>query len=170
MGFFLIISLASSKTIQITNLDHNPGLFTRQDGSGFLRIGEHKLFHLIDLEKYKPIFEKLLLNIKRTEILSNFTETTELLKTKLRRSRDLMQEMTPKIRTKRGLLNFVGSGIKRITGNLDNDDLIFISHHIQNLQTNNKMLITQNNQQIQINDQFQNRINLIINQLKQQQQ
>ena len=160
-------SLAQS--LQISNLESNPGLLILQDGCSFMKIGEHKLFHIIDVLKYEPILIKLQQNINGINFIRNFTGMTELLETKLSKARQIYEEFLPKFRTKRGLLNFVGTGIKQITGNLDNNDLSEISQKILDLKLNNKMLITENNEQVKINYQLQNRLNRVIHQLNIQQ-
>lgn len=172
--YLLILSFlheypASSQHLQITNLAPNPGLLTLQDGYSFLKIGEHKLFHVINLENYEPIFRKLETNVNGINSLGNYSEMTELLKTKLTNTLRLFSELQPRARPKRGLFNFVGTGIKEITGNLDENDLIEISKDIQELNFNAKILINENNEQRKINFQFQDRINRIVKQLKDQQ-
>lgn len=60
----------------------------------------------------------------------------------------------------------LGSSIKQITGNLNNNDLIKISENIRKLELNNEILITENNQQVKINHQLEDKINRIIDQLE----
>jgi hypothetical protein len=60
---FLHENPSPTKSIQITNLALNPGILTLQEGYSFLKIGEHKLFHIIDLESYEPLFSRLETNI-----------------------------------------------------------------------------------------------------------
>ena len=157
------------QSIQIHDLSTNPGLISIKDGYSFLKIGNHKLFHIIDFTKYEPIFRKLTMNINGIKTLGNFTELTDLLDMKYSNTVTLFLDMKPRNRNKRGLLNFIGSGIKMITGNLDYTDYLEISQDIQNLRINNKMLITENNKQLKINVQLQDRINGLINQIDKQQ-
>lgn len=161
--------LISSQPIQITNLVLNPGLLTLQNSNSYLKIGSHQLFHVINLQNYEPIFRKLEININGINYLGNHSEMTDLLQTKLSNTLHLFSELQPRTRTKRGLFNFIGSGIKTITGNLDNHDLIKISKTLQDLSINSNLLINENNEQRQINKQFQDRINRIIKQLEKQQ-
>jgi regulator of replication initiation timing len=94
---------------------------------------------------------------------------TDLLLAKLSNTQQLFAELQPRGRSKRGLFNFIGTGIKIITGNLDENDLMKISRNLQDLSHNSKALINENNEQRLINYQFQNRLNRIINQLGNQQ-
>lgn len=90
---------------------------------------------------------------------------TDLLSTKLSNSQQLFFELKLKIRPKRGLFNLIGTEIKTITGNLDNNDLIEISKNLEDLNLNSKTLINENNEQRLINQQFQNRLKRFINHL-----
>lgn len=173
--FFTIILLLTSigpsttQSIRLTNLASNPGILALQEGYSFRKLGEHKLFHIIDLDKYEPIFRRLKINIIGINSFGNYSEMTDLLSTKLSNTQQLFFELKPKIRPRRGLFNFIGTGIKTITGNLDNNDLIEISKNLEDLNLNSKILINENNEQRLINQQFQNRLNRVINHLESQQ-
>lgn len=70
------------------------------------------------------------------------------------------QEILPR-RYKRGLSNGLGSFIKDLTGNLDNQDLIDIQQAIDEVNKNQDTLNSQINSQIHINTQMINRLNSI---------
>lgn len=63
-------------------------------------------------------------------------------------------------RLKRGLINGLGTIIKDITGNLDNDDLKDIQRALDQIQTGQNDLIQNSNKQIKINEQLASRIEL----------
>lgn len=160
---------ASPQSLHLTNLTPNPGLLTLHDGFSFLKVGEHKLFHIINLENYEPIFRKLETNINGINSLGNYSDMTEILNMKLSNTLRLFSELQPRARSKRGLFNFIGTGIKQITGNLDENDLREIAYNIQELKFHSKILINENNEQRKINFQFQDRISKIIKQLNSEQ-
>lgn len=65
-----------------------------------------------------------------------------------------LQTLIPHTREKRGLLNIVGTGLKYIYGTMDDNDRREIESQLQVLETNTHNAITQSNNQIQINEQF----------------
>ena len=71
----------------------------------------------------------------------------------------LLENLTINRRRTKRSLNFLGSTIKMITGNLDHEDLLEIQNHIETLKNSNNALTTENNEQIKINQLFEDRIN-----------
>lgn len=65
-------------------------------------------------------------------------------------------------RKKRGLLNLVGRASKFLFGTMDDRDQKDINEHIENLENNNRNLINEYNQQIKINDYFNETIKLFL--------
>lgn len=169
--FLLICIIHSSypQTSRILNLKQNPGLLTIETGNCFIKKGNHKLFHIIELNNYEPIFTKLFKNIQGLRNFSNFTDVVEILETKFETAQSTLNDLRPKLRERRGLFNLLGTGIKQITGNMDHNDFEQISKTISDLQINNRMLTNENNEQFKINLQLQNRINSVINKLNLQQ-
>lgn len=164
-----LIQLSQQQTIHITNLKQNPGLLSIETGNSFIKIGNHKLFHILEMNNYEPIFGKLLTNIQGIRTFSNFTDMYEILESKYEAVYSIFNSLLPKQRKRRGLFNLLGTGIKRITGNMDHNDFKRISENIFDLQINSKRLVNENNEQVKINLQLQNRINFLINRLNQQQ-
>ncbi|XP_055547829.1 uncharacterized protein LOC129731677 [Wyeomyia smithii] len=156
----------SSSSIQITDLQHNPGLLALDMGKSFVRIGKHRLYHVVDLKQCEPIFARLDVAIHGLKSFGNLSDLTAMLESKFSNTRKMFQNLMPRQRNKRGLLNFVGSAIKQITGNLDNDDLIEISKTLKALEIDDKILINENNEQARINTQLQDRLNKFIEQFE----
>ena len=172
--FLITITLTKISTqpptqIRIIDLNKNPGLVIIENEKSFLKIGQHRLFHIIDLKEYEPILKKLFTNINGLRHFKNFTDMASLLEQKYSNTETLFSNLYPRSRVRRGLLNFIGSGIKQITGNMDHEDFIIISHTLHNLQKNSRMLINENNEQSKINLKLQNRLNDVINELNKQQ-
>lgn len=85
--------------------------------------------------------------------------------TKLDTAQNRLDEILPRPRItenpqrrKRGLLNSLGSVIKDITGNLDNNDLKDIQKAINDIQTGQNKLVQNNNKQYDINKQIITRL------------
>lgn len=64
-------------------------------------------------------------------------------------------------RQKRGLFNIIGKGSKWLFGTMDEEDNRFITEHIEMLEQNNSRIIQGINQQIKINDYFNDTLNLL---------
>ncbi|XP_055635534.1 uncharacterized protein LOC129775176 [Toxorhynchites rutilus septentrionalis] len=159
-------STSNPSTIQITDLHQNPGLLTLDVGKTLVKIGKHQIYYIIDLQRCEPIFAKLEVILQGLQTFQNFTDLNKILESKFSNTRKMFLNLMPKHRNKRGLLNFLGTTIKQITGNLDNNDLIEISENIRKLELNNEILINENNEQARINRQIQDRMNRIIKQLE----
>lgn len=168
MANLLYASSSPSSSIQIQDLTRNPGIVTIKLGIGRVRIGSHKIFHVIELTQFEPTFYKLEQIIRDLNIF-NMTETTDLIRIKYNSIKNTYNNLIPKQRTKRGLINILGSSIKLITGNLDNNDLIEINNQLETLFQNEKTIVTQNNEQIKINKQLENKMNRIIKKINEQQ-
>ena len=108
----------------------------------------------------------LINGLKSFEEIKDMTESIEL---KFKNSHEIYATLIPITREKRGILNFMGTDIKQITGNLDNNDLLQLESDIDQLQGENKFLINQNNEQLKINLQLQDKINSLVNELNKQQ-
>lgn len=133
-------------TIQIMDLNQNPGLLALTAGESFMKVGEHRIYHTIDFDLYEPTFTKLKLITKELRNYGNFTELNDVLSTKLFNLKNLYFGLQMKTRQKRGLMDFVGTGIKFLTGNMDHQDYIDISRDLDDLTTKSNQLIRENNE------------------------
>lgn len=169
----LLITFTVSITrasIQIHDLQRNPGLLTIQNGNCMIKTGHHKIYHEIDLDKYEPLLDRINTIINGLKIFPNFKDMTDLLTNRYLAVVKQFENLYPRKREKRGLFNFLGSGIKAITGNLDENDFIQINRDINELRVAKNRLIRENNVQIEINRHLQARINEIIKTVNQQQE
>lgn len=161
-------SIIIATKVEITDLSNNPGLLVLVTGKSFLKVGDHKIYHTINLDAFQPAFNKLRVIIDELSSFNNYSELTNVLKVKFSNIENLYFGLLPRKRAKRGLLNFAGAAIKEITGNMDHEDFLEISNDLNKLKFNNQQLITENNRQIKVNLNMQERINDIIKQLKEQ--
>ncbi|XP_062534146.1 uncharacterized protein LOC134203290 [Armigeres subalbatus] len=170
LSILIITSCIAHADIQIHDLTHNPGLLMLQNGNSLIKTGHHKVYHEIDLDKYAPLLDKIHNIINGLKIFPNFKDMTDLLQDRYLTVVNQFHNLYPKKREKRGLLNFIGTGIKLITGNLDENDLIQINKDINELRRSHNKIIRENNVQVEINRQLQDRINKIITVVNEQQE
>ncbi|XP_055630632.1 uncharacterized protein LOC129771228 [Toxorhynchites rutilus septentrionalis] len=162
------IAFPQQTSIQLYDLSNNPGLVTLSLNEGRIKTGSHKIFHVIELKSFEPTFHKLEKIIEGLTIF-NLKETTDLVNLKYNSIKNTYNNLIPKQRNKRGLINILGSTIKLITGNLDNNDLIEINNQLETLFKNEETIVTQNNEQIKINKQIETKMNRIIKKVNEQQ-
>lgn len=159
---FLTIVTTSTQTIQIYHLTRNPGLLTLQTGNTLIKTRRHRIYHTIDLNNYGPLLDNINTAIKGLNIFTDYRDVTVLLPNKYSKVLSSYNKLLPAKRFKRGAFNFLGSGVKLITGNLDENDLIQINKDIDQLKRGNQDMIRQNNIQVKINKHLEKRINQII--------
>lgn len=165
----LTLVMTSSKNIQIYDLTRNPGLLTLQTGNTFIKTGRHRIYHAIDLDNYQPLLNNIETAINGLTIFTDFTDVSTILKKKLQDAKYSYRKLLPIKRQKRAAFNLLGSAIKAITGNLDENDLIQINKDINDLRLGNQELVRQNNIQVTVNKHLEKRINKIIDSINDQQ-
>ncbi|XP_055640426.1 uncharacterized protein LOC129777879 [Toxorhynchites rutilus septentrionalis] len=163
------ITTSSSRTIQIHDLTRNPGLVTLQTGNVLIKTGRHRIYHTIDLEDYRPLLNNIAITIDGLKIFTDFSDVYITLQSKFKKAQNTYMKLLPNRRNKRGAFNFLGSAIKAITGNLDEEDRIQIDNDINDLKRGNQELIRQNNIQVTINKHLGKRINKLIDSVNEQQ-
>lgn len=92
----------------------------------------------------------------------NSKEMFEILKLKYEQTLTTLKRLLPKQKSEskqKRAINVLGSIIKAITGNLDNNDLINLNDYIRKLELSNENIIIENNKQVKINYQIQERLN-----------
>lgn len=105
------------------------------------------------------------MSLNKLMIPRNLVDTSHI-QEKIKKLRNMIKTIKPNIRNKRGLLNIVGSAYKWLFGVMDDDDRIEIEENIKLINTNNKNLIKNANNQIKINNDFQNDILNLENTIK----
>ncbi|XP_062536421.1 uncharacterized protein LOC134205295 [Armigeres subalbatus] len=155
----LLCDLTSSSYMEILDLNQNPGIVAFRTNSVFLKEGFHTLFHKFNLYSYRIILKQYESIIKNLEENPNIEEIVNILKQKHSQANFILENLTVKRRRTKRSLNFLGSTIKMITGNLDNEDLLKIENQLESLKHSNNALVTENNEQVRINELFENRIN-----------
>ncbi|XP_055623731.1 uncharacterized protein LOC129767135 [Toxorhynchites rutilus septentrionalis] len=156
----LILTIKSSTVshLEITDLNNNPAIFAIKVGKVFIKQGYHKLIHEFKLHPFHLILRQYETIIAELDQNPQLEEILKILKQKHRQASLILQKLTSKNRQKRSI-ELLGTIIKTITGNLDNEDLVMLNNQISSLKNSNNLLITENNEQIKINNIFEKRIN-----------
>lgn len=166
-NFRLTGILGFEEKIAIKKLDNNPGIIPLKLGSARVEKYSHELIHFYDLN---PIIEEINKLKNESLILQQLVETNEdyqfeisnylkILKFAENRVDTKLSEILPQPqRTKRGLINALGSIFKSITGNLDYTDGERYDKLINQVQTNqiklSKTIRTQNSLTVALIDKF----------------
>ena len=131
-----------------------------------------KLVHIINITDIETNADLIRNNI---EILSKNSEKSKTLPfetvlwNKFQTLMTNLNAVKPRYRTKRGVINGLGSILKTITGNMDYHDSVTINNHIETLKLNQHDLNQQINKQININHQMISRFSNITDHINKQQ-
>lgn len=152
------------KTVIATNYKEIPnsnGLVAFKLQTVKVQIGYERTLHTINLTS----LEAHLQNIEN--IITSFRTIEHLEQTlwdKIKIAKDKLYSLIPH-RTKRGLVDALGTAIKFIAGNPDNNDLEILHRSLGILKTQGNKLVTNQLKQIRINELFANKLNNISNSL-----
>lgn len=143
----MLLALTSRiHTLQLQRIDKNPGVLILKQGQASVSYNKWTIIKVLGLSS---IHEDLEFNIKRyanfneyiQKHLGNETSNYQLFDIKLQTdyimnsSIEKFKQLAPSMRIKRGILNPLGSIIKIITGNLDNDDASRYDNMISDIKT-----------------------------------
>lgn len=139
-----------SQALQLQKIEGNPGLLPVRKGYSYRQENKWVIIKILDLVR---IYEDLDYNLnsykdfmKLINVSKPYHNEFSNIKSQVDYIRDStiekFKQIIPSQRFKRGLLNPLGSVIKSITGNLDNDDALRYDKLIQNL--HNKQNLLQN--------------------------
>lgn len=133
--------------LQLQEINENPGLLPVKQGRASLQYDSWSIIKTIDLtgissdlqfhsQQYSIFCNKVILASKNVSSLiikfKDFQTQIEYIRDE---ATEKLQKLIPSKRVKRGLINPLGSLIKVITGNLDNDDAIHFEQLITDTQT-----------------------------------
>ena len=144
---FTILTRTTTLTnanIQIHEIRSTRELLTLRMGDTYIQQGNLKIIHVIELDQFQNMIHKL---EKIAIIHEKDNKFKELLIYKINHSKQLYDRLKPVYRSKRSI-DWIGSGIKWITGNADASDIKNINDLMKN-----------NDKQVIINQEFQNRLN-----------
>lgn len=139
--------------------------------SGFaeIKMGEVEIvdrfdiiLHIIHPKEILDIITSLEDNIKNLSISSQGILLNRVQSLRIKTSTLLPKTLLPE-RSKRGLINAVGKGFKWLFGTLDEDDKLSIESHLKITDENNHKVIETVNEQIKINENFNNSFSILKN-------
>ena len=163
----ILITYTHPQFIQIHDVTNNAGALILQRGEGRIIAGFDRLLHIIDFTQFEvsiSILENVIGQMRNTS-----SDFSEIIKMKLREIRFMFNTLHVKPYKNKRSINFLGSAIKYVTGNLDAEDLEIINSDLEQLRKGENSMIKQNNRQIKINTKFENRINLVNSEIRNQQ-
>lgn len=166
LQILILIPTSLSSSIQIHDITNNAGALLIQKGDGRVIAGFDRLLHVIDFTKFQVSLA--ILENAVGQLSNNSTDFSKIIQIKLREIKQIINSLHASFRSKRSI-NELGSAIKFVTGNLDAHDLQLINSNIDKIRQTENISIDQNNRQIKLNSKFENRINLINDQIKDQQ-
>ncbi|XP_062534737.1 uncharacterized protein LOC134203917 [Armigeres subalbatus] len=127
-----------------------------------IRTGFERVLHKVNLEDLKQninFIEHISTNLNMSDHIS------QTLNFKLNKANEKLLALYPR-RTKRGLINALGTAIKFISGNPDQTDLDMIHQNLETLEVNSNKIINNQARQIRINNLLQDTINKVAKSLR----
>lgn len=118
-----LIAIANTQTLELQDLSKNNGYVPIKTGE--FRLIEHynKILHIVNVTEYEQTLELITDNIRK---LKGTTKETEPLLNSIIKNFALLKakidNLNPHFRTRRGLVNIMGKGLKIIAGTMDSDD------------------------------------------------
>lgn len=160
-NFRLLLIHYASTTIY-RDVTNDNGLTVFKLDTVRIKLGYERIIKKISISSIE-------LNINHIEkIAKSFTikdHLHETLSRKITTAREKLTSLQPH-RQKRGLINALGTVVKYIAGNPDQEDLEIIQHSLGTLQNQENKLVNNQMRQIKINNSFQDRINNVTNTIR----
>lgn len=152
--------LAAAQEIKISELQDNPGILPIYLGNARVRSKFHDFVHFYELSPINDELKHLRhLYLHASETFLNIANSTfhkELdnhkiyFEHRLDLAEQIMKGLIPNVRSKRGLIDGLGTVIKGISGNLDANDAIRYETAIMQLQRNQKDIMKNLNSDISL--------------------
>lgn len=140
--------LYAAANVVIDPVDNTNGILLLREGKVFNQIDSFSLACVYNITELHVTTNKLISlfsSIKLAELHASTNDLYKTYKDQIYQTASVIYNkivfITPHVRTKRGLINGLGSIVKTITGNLDNDDAIKYETEISNLK--NQIVKTQ---------------------------
>lgn len=164
------------QALQLQVLDKNPGILPVKNGIAVISRDKWTIARVLDIN---PLKEDLTFNVQRLTDLDKlvkvnfykkFADNLIDVRSQVEYFKNItitkFNQIIPTVRIKRGLINPLGSLIKMITGNLDNDDAIKYDRLINNIKirdnyNNEKLTVITEMVQLLTNSTFVLNSNLI---------
>lgn len=132
-------------------------------------LGYGNLIHIIRLDKYQQTIDGLEENLENFHHTDDMADSLLTTKTKLSELKQKLQALLPGYRTKRGLINGLGTLIKGITGNMDANDALHLNQQIEEILNMNKNITNNMKTQSKLNHDMIQRFENITGHINSQQ-
>ncbi|KAJ8983435.1 hypothetical protein NQ317_013197 [Molorchus minor] len=171
--------LAQVQKVEITNLNKNPGILPFKLGNARVKVATHTFLHYYDLipisnqisilnQQYDDVTKAIEKGLSSPYFyaLQNFNRGILFQLESVKNKFNSVYPFYDDKRVKRGLINGLGSIIKSISGNLDQEDAERYNKAIEHLQNKQQQIISQVNTQIslttEILDNYNKTITLVL--------
>lgn len=135
--------------LEINNISSNTGFVKINLDKEQLVTQTDIIIHIIHPTEILNLLDDI---SNRTDVLNSNQET--ILQTEILDLKNKLKTIIPNKRPRRGIINGVGTMSKWLFGTMDEQDRQNIEKHLQTVDHNNHLLITNYNEQITINQQF----------------
>lgn len=155
----LMVSLTGAEEIILETLDNGPGILPFKLGPARIITHYHSFLQTVDLDNIRTNLEMVKIQINsfkpqlNNKTLSLYDPHVQYLTTKLEKLSDQLKSFEPN-RSKRGLIDGLGSVIKSISGNLDYTDALRYDSAIKTLQESENKIINEINNHMSLNKQW----------------
>lgn len=166
----LTINLVQTQEIKLEDLADGPGLLPFDLGDMKLTTQKHTFLQYIELTDIENSINSVETQLKQTkDRLSNDTYSLyeiqiQFLINKLSKTSDQLRSLEPS-RSKRGLIDGLGSVIKSLTGNLDYSDAVKYNNAIKSLKNNQNRIVTELNDHISLSKEWMDHHTNIVSQM-----
>lgn len=173
--FWLIIITITQVTTQMievipVNTDGGYAIFKRNERP--IVDSFTKILHIVNLTEYNELIDLIDYNANNLQLESN-DEHLILLQREMKSLKHSFRILIPQVyknrRSKRGLINLLGKGMKFLAGTMDDEDAVEISNHLNNLDQNMNNAMNQLNKQVVINNNLIKNVDEIKQHLNKQQ-
>lgn len=142
-----VLSLA----LQLQRIEDNPGVLPVREGQASLSLYNWQIIKILDLElihrnldynieKYLEIVSYMKDKISTYMLDGNLIDAELQTQYTMNITIQRYNQLIPNIRLKRGLINPLGSIIKALTGNMDNDDAVRYDNLITDIRSNQNVM------------------------------
>lgn len=162
--------LAASQYISIeTILGRQQPVATMQLGTTRIIHSFKRMYHVVHLSDYQRAVESFNYSLNLLKKEENIDELTLVLEQKIQQLQQRLNSLLPTKRSKRGLVNGLGSMIKVLTGNMDATDEKEIQENLKILKQDAENLQTNSQNQLHFNNEILIRFKNITNHINKEQ-
>lgn len=159
----------TSQRIEYHDLTHTKGLLALNLGQTLVTTHYINLIHIVNTTNLENTALEIQNTLSNLEVNNTFFYNPKHLQDQLNNLQDKINTLKINKRNKRGLIDGLGNVIKKITGNMDNDDALEINEQIRNLQDNTLLIKNSEKAQHDLNSQMIQRFENITKFINQEQ-